>query len=973
MKKNKKLVFSFLKAAPYGYIAEPYIMNFLPDGSFSYDFEKVIAKQLNNHQYPFSEEEIQCIKLCEEMYVPQVEKLFRKEKVKIIQFWQNFENDEVLRRTLMHHINLKMSTLLKSLKGSKIFIRGKASDHPAAIAAQVENEAAEVVYNFHKNEEGLQYFLSIQFAQKKLLLNSFANASIICNNPCFLLIGNQVLHLNDETEGSKLIPFFTKSAIEVKPAMASKYIESFVLPAFKKYKVEYEGFSIQKPDKQIKAEIDFTNNLEGVLGLKLSFKYGKKTFNPGNTFQKTLQSAGTINPFELIEFSRDEFQENALIETLISENLTHDQQGYFYLKDKVNPTIADYLPILSKLSVSGFFLIYPNWKGLQYEINPPALDFKINQEDDWFDVHATVVIGAYTLRFLQLKDNILSNNPYFKLPDGKIFVIPQEWMKKAYDLFLFSESDETIRIGKHHQSILENNPLFGTDIKPHLSKDEKQIYLAAEPIDYQLPKTLNATLRPYQQYGYNWIMHLANSKLGACLADDMGLGKTLQVIAVLLKHYENTNKKAQKPASFQLNLFDQPVEYTSLDVRFPSLIVLSPSLIHNWAAELVKFAPDLKFSIYTAQSKTRSFDDHLNSQIILTTYGVVRNDITLLSSYTFEFVVLDESQLIKNARSLSFQAVKKLHAKYRVVLTGTPVENSLTDLWSQLTFLNPGLLGAYRFFKQEFVNPIEKQGNQEVLMKLKKIINPFILRRTKDEVAKDLPPLTERILYCEMESDQKKLYEEVKSFYRNQIIESIAKVGIEKSQITILKGLTELRLIANHPKMRSKDLKSGKFEEVIKRLGLLIQDQRKVIVFSQFVKHLELFKAHLQEAQISYNWLTGTVKNRKEEIEDFTQKKNACVFLISLKTGGVGLNLTASENVFILDPWWNPAVEEQAIARAHRIGQTNNVFSYKFITKESIEEKILALQQNKSSLAREVINNNPISSLSELEIQQLFD
>jgi SNF2 family DNA or RNA helicase len=342
-----------------------------------------------------------------------------------------------------------------------------------------------------------------------------------------------------------------------------------------------------------------------------------------------------------------------------------------------------------------------------------------------------------------------------------------------------------------------------------------------------------------------------------------------------------------------------------------------------------------------------------NYDLILTTYGVVRNEYEQLKEYEFLYIILDESQTIKNPDSKIFQAVTELQSKHRLVLTGTPIENSLTDLWSQIEFINPGILGDLGFFKEYFAYPIEKEGDDKKREKLKHLIHPFILRRTKQEVAPDLPQLTEQIRFCSMSESQKSYYEEEKSKVRNEILNSIEEMGVEKSTMMVLNALIRLRQIANHPIMidQNYEFDSGKFEEISDSLENMYFEGHKVLIFSSFVKHLELFRKWFEAKGWKYSMLTGETRNREEVVNNFQTKDDNKFFLISLKAGGVGLNLTAADYVFLLDPWWNPAAEMQAINRAHRIGQTNKVFVYRFISAETIEEKIIKLQERKAELA----------------------
>jgi SNF2 family DNA or RNA helicase len=492
-------------------------------------------------------------------------------------------------------------------------------------------------------------------------------------------------------------------------------------------------------------------------------------------------------------------------------------------------------------------------------------------------------------------------------------------------------------------------------------------------------------LRDYQKKGYDWLCHLGENNLGACLADDMGLGKTLQVIALLQRVKENVavNKepslyKEEKKSKFvQLDIFDDGTPVAAEKVSACNLIVMAPSLIHNWENELKKFAPQLKIYKYLGQRRNLTQASIDFYDVILTTYGVIRNDAGSLLKYTFEYIVLDESQLIKNSSSASFQSVKLLKGNRRVVLTGTPVENSLTDLWSQLTFLQPGLLGSFKYFKQEYVLGIEQQKDVAKLDKLRKIIQPFILRRTKEEVAPELPDVTRTVHFCEMNAEQRDLYESEKSIYRNKIIEVIASEGIGRSQIMILRGLMQLRKLAIHPILHDADYtgKSGKLEEILGRLALVKEENRKVLIFSPFVKHLYLIKEQLLLAGTPHSFLAGEVpqQQRAAVISEFDKHKGHRVFLIQLKTGGAGLNLTEADSVFLIDPWWNPAAEEQAIARAHRIGQQKHVFVWRFITKDTIEEKILKLQERKSRLAFDVIEHtNTFGKITEEDLKELF-
>lgn len=513
------------------------------------------------------------------------------------------------------------------------------------------------------------------------------------------------------------------------------------------------------------------------------------------------------------------------------------------------------------------------------------------------------------------------------------------------------------------------------------------------------------------------MVHLSKHRFGGCLADDMGLGKTLQTLSLLQYIYdaeaahpslanadhcsckgnetpleEDTTQLQNDPSleengSGQLSLFGELTDKNTLPIiakssgaskpakaRKPaSLIVMPTSLLHNWRKEISKFTTltVYEFTGISGKANFKPIFDRYN--LILTSYGIMRNHIETLSQYRFEYVVLDESQHIKNSESRTFKATTLLRSNQKLILTGTPIENSLKDLWSQFHFLEPDLLGSESTFVKLFVNPI-KQGNERIETKLQHLITPFILRRCKEEVAPELPALTEEMIYCEMMEKQKEAYEKEKNSLRNTLLQ--LKTGNEKaSNFTVLEGINRLRQLACHPRMIDKEFQgtSGKLQEVISTFETLRSEGHKVLIFSSYVKHLEIIAEVFETHQWPYALLTGSSTNREEEIKRFTDTNKIQAFLISLKAGGVGLNLTQADYVFIIDPWWNPAAELQAISRAHRIGQNKQVFAYRFITEGSIEEKIVQLQAEKKELFNTFIaDNNPLKSLDDKEWAKLL-
>ncbi|HMP98878.1 MAG TPA: DEAD/DEAH box helicase, partial [Cyclobacteriaceae bacterium] len=601
----------------------------------------------------------------------------------------------------------------------------------------------------------------------------------------------------------------------------------------------------------------------------------------------------------------------------------------------------------------GFEVSQPANNDKKYFVGKAVFELEVRESIDWFDINARIRFGEFEVSFKEIRKLILKKKVEFKLPNGEIAVIPESWLTKYNDLFALSETEgdkDKPVLRKHHLHLvkeLQESHLA----KVYISDKLKKLQQFSGITDYPAPAHFVGELRPYQKAGYNWLRFLNEYRLGGCLADDMGLGKTVQALALLQSEKEKENTGT-------------------------SLIIMPTSLIYNWEMEAAKFTPQLKVLNYTGTNRNKDISRFSRYDIVLTSYGIVRLDEELLSQFYFNYILLDESQVIKNPTSNIAKAVKKLRSKNKLILTGTPLENTTMDLWSQMSFINPGLIGTQSFFKQEFLIPIEKKADESKTKKLHAVIKPFILRRHKSQVATELPDKVENIHYSTMTTEQQKRYDEVKSHYRNLILEQIDKQGLNNSKFTILEGLTKLRQIANHPALI--DMRytsdSGKMEDVIHMLDNALLEGHKVLIFSQFVKHLDLFRKQLNSRKIPYAYLDGSSIDRKEQVEKFQKDPEIKIFLISIKAGGLGLNLTKADYVFILDPWWNPAVEAQAIDRAHRIGQKNRVFTYKFITKETVEEKILVLQKHKLKLSESLITTEEsvVKSLTREDIEQIL-
>lgn len=579
----------------------------------------------------------------------------------------------------------------------------------------------------------------------------------------------------------------------------------------------------------------------------------------------------------------------------------------------------------------------------QIRINPakPKWEMNVSSGIDWFDLKIHIQWGDQKLQLKDIRRAIINKQNFVVLGDGSFGVLPEEWFSQYQNMFKFGiESPEGLKISKKHFNIIELlfDQISDEDIQQEIAEKKARL-LKIENVDTQpIPDTIQATLRPYQENGYKWMQVLDEVSWGGCLADDMGLGKTLQTITFL---------------AFIKEKYHHPT----------SLIICPTSLIYNWENEIKKFAPDLSYHIYYGQGRELPADDFESFDIIITSYGIVRNDIEKLSGATWEYVILDESQAIKNPDAMTTKAVQLLKSRNRFILSGTPLQNNTYDIFAQFNFINPGLLGNKEIFRREFAGPIDKGENPDAGVLLRQMIKPFMLRRTKSEVAPDLPEKTETILWCRMDNAQQVVYDEYKNYYRHALMERIEKEGMAKSGMYILEGLLRLRQICDDPRL-IKDAemptkKGVKIKELLREISENMGNH-KMLVFSQFTEMLALIRAELDEQNISYCYLDGSTSaiQRQEQVEIFQNEDTTHVFLISLKAGGVGLNLTAAEYVYLVDPWWNPAVEQQAIDRTHRIGQKNNIFAYKMICKDTVEEKIIKLQEKKLNLSRELIHDD---------------
>jgi SNF2 family DNA or RNA helicase len=959
----------------WGYSFIPYIIKKGEEGNFYFTSHTIFPKFNDESYQSLTEPQKQIVRLSDEYSDQNLFKLFSRNKT-VKEFQEKVEPSKI-EEHIRPYIENRIASIFKILihHKTRVFSRDKSRSNIFEEDFLLPvNEAAEAIFNFEKLAEGTRYSLVIQKNNKKLNIKD-TSVHILSDYPAILRINNTLLHVKD-IEGKKIRPFFTRDFIFVPASSEIKYYKSFILNTIRDYKVQIKGFQINHNETEKLALLNLEVGLDNNPVLLLRFQYGNKVIFANQTtscfvefykgkdnyyFEKTVRDPEFEDKAHLIlkNAGYTSFDgTNYLLEGI--RELNYEMQLYFYIDSLVKNN--------SLLKDSG--IIYSqSIRDKKFYLGNVSVNINTRTINDWFDLHAIVNLDGFQIPFHKFRKNILNNIHEYVLPNNEIFVLPDEWFARYRDVFEFGKTEgESIRIHKQHFFILEKDESF--DIRSKLKKLDKLNRSESLPLA-SLPQGLTARLRTYQHEGYTWLLYLQTNNLGGCLADDMGLGKTVQAIALLQKNKEDITipSVSSMQSDQQLDLFGLP------EATMTSLIVVPSSLVHNWVNEIRKFAPSLKVHTHVGNQRRKTSGKFRNYDIIISSYHTVRQDIDLFSGFHFHYIILDESQVIKNPSSKIYKAIETLKSQFKLALTGTPIENSLIDLWAQMNFINNGLLGSLSFFKKEFTIPIEKKNQQEKEDKLKKLINPFILRRKKDEVALELPPVSEQVIYCSMTDEQRKFYESEKSVIRNSIFEKIENQGIEKSSMIVLQGLTRLRQIANHPFLVDEGYtdESGKFNEVSRNIENIISEGHKVLVFSSFVKHLEIVENHIKKEKIKYTMLTGESIKREAIVKAFQDNPDCKIFLISLKAGGVGLNLTAADYVFILDPWWNPASEDQALSRAHRIGQDKNVFVYRFISENSIEEKIQILQERKSKLAATFIHsNNPIKEISKKELEDLF-
>ncbi|MBS1731594.1 MAG: DEAD/DEAH box helicase [Bacteroidetes bacterium] len=735
-----------------------------------------------------------------------------------------------------------------------------------------------------------------------------------------------------------------------------EYLKNHLLPLSKKYDIEL--INIQSEVwKEVLPGISLELRERGdYLLIHIIFSYKDYIIQEGDQDK-------IVYPYQnkLVIIHRNIPVENAFIQKLealhthfkkTDEAHTLALKGAEVLKNNWFFLFADAIKELN-IPVTGFEAL----KKFRFNSARPSTKIQITHNMDWFDAKVDIQFNGNKVKIADIKKALGKQEQYVQLEDGSLGILPEEWLQKYSLLFRVGESkNDALKLSRYHYSVIED--LYHQRDEEELSilLDEKyeSIKNNFAVSEIPAPEHLQQILRPYQEAGFHWLHYLNQVKWGGILADDMGLGKTIQALA-FLHHYK------------------------TIHGAIKALVVCPTTLMFNWENEINKFTPSLSHHVHHGGTRDQALLHNLETDIFITTYGTLRSDIKYFKEILFDYIILDESQAIKNPASKIAKAASILKSKNKLCLSGTPLQNNTFDLYAQMNFLNPGMLGSIEFFKQEFSIPIDKLGVQENKEHLRKLLYPFILRRTKEQVAQDLPEKHEMTVYCEMGKIQRSIYDAYRNEIRSKLLGEVESMGLGKSQLSILQGLMKLRQICDSPAI----LKDGKpFPNESAKLDELTREitenigEHKALIFSQFLGMLSLIKEKLIELDINFEYFDGSTSapERERAINHFQDDKDCRVFLISLKAGGVGLNLTSADYVYIVDPWWNPAVEQQAIDRTHRIGQTKNIFAYRMICTDTVEDKILLLQEKKKALAADLVadDHNFVKTLSKEDIEYLF-
>ncbi len=943
----------------------PYVLIEAVQGETDEDFSKFIGKTERVDLNKFVNTEV--FTDDDKALVQQLRKLLPAEVNKYLNrnspfsgIWENIiqqHNDELPEETrslINEYLQPKFQKLFAELAGSNFtFYLPEKKPFTTANLQQAEFSGVLIAPTFEVNYQNGMYEITCAV---KLPLDEVNIIENECDTALLFQHHNQFYTWQRPDDIAIVEKFLPLGKIAIPVNKWAQQLQDFVLPLSKEYHVHFGN--LQKEELK-----DILPELKIHLKEKGDYLLFQPIFNYKGYDVRSSDKEKIIMPLadKLLVIQRNlesEKQSIAKIENLHSNFIRPSEPGVLALKGAdvlKNNWFFLFLDAMREMNTQVFG--FDALKHFKFNTAKPTTKIFISSNTDWFDAKVNIVFGDQTVTVEEIKKALTNKQQFVHLQDGTLGILPEEWIKKYALLFRVGEGKNTnIKLSKYHFSVIE---------ELYEQRDEEELFIQLEEKYEKLksnhsiksvpaPAHLQPILRPYQESGFQWLNYLREVQWGGILADDMGLGKTIQALSF--------------------------IQHLKIDTgKLKALVVCPTTLMYNWQNEISKFAPSLTFYIHHGGGRLKEELYKDNIDVIITTYGTLRSDIKHFVELEFDYVVLDESQAIKNPNSKVTKAACLLRSKNRLCLSGTPLQNNTFDIFAQMNFLNPGMLGSVEFFKQEFALPIDKFGEKEQKDHLRKLLYPFILRRTKEQVAKDLPEKQEMVLFCEMGDEQRKIYDAFRNDFRDKILGVVEAQGIQRSQLTILQGLMKLRQICDSPYIMNESEKypnvSVKLEEIGREITENISNH-KALIFSQFLGMLSLIKTRLSELGVSYEYFDGSTsaQDREKAIQNFQNNDNCRVFLISLKAGGVGLNLTAADYVYIVDPWWNPAVEQQAIDRTHRIGQTKNVFAYRMICTDTVEDKILKLQERKRALARDLITDDEgfVKSLTKEDVEYLF-
>jgi non-specific serine/threonine protein kinase len=840
-------------------------------------------------------------------------------------------------------------TLLSFLPGCLVYLGGEGDPFQGRV--EVLREPGVVEVSLDQGAKGLRLKAGVVADGRVLPLNR-RETTVIVREPLWLLIDDALVQVR--APGGLAAALIEYPELTIPPEDQDEFLESHLLPLTESIEVRGDLVTWEQVDVDPAPRL-YLSEASGELLAELRFGYGEYEllYDKRQPESSTRRRPGMTT---LAQITRRPEREQAAWQALSSYGLKRGPEPHIFALRRTTQPVDFLLHQVPRLAEAGYTIFGEEaLTSARVNRNRPTISFNVSSGIDWFDVRAVVNYGDLVVSLKDLRQAIRKREKYIKLADGTIGALPPEWVARyRHMLGLGEDRGDSLRFSKSQITLLDQL-LADADrarVDPEFERRRNKLRSFERIEAQELPRGFVGELRPYQKFGYDWLHFLKEYGFGGCLADDMGTGKTVCTLAFLQSLSE---REPDAPAS---------------------LLVMPRSLLFNWQREAESFTPDLQLYVHADQGRSGDYEAFGAYDLVLTTYGTMLRDVELLRKYQFNYIILDESQAIKNPLAETSKAARLLRGVHRLVLTGTPVENTTLELWSQFAFLNPGLLGNLDYFREEFANPIERGQDGDTAQFLRKMVFPFILRRTKDQVAPELPSRTERVIVSDMEPAQRKLYNKRRDYYRALLLGLLDDGGMEDARMKILEGLLRLRQICNHPRLVDSEFKgpSGKFELLLDTLDTLRAEGHRALIFSQFVQMLSLVREALDARGVPYAYLDGQTRDRQRVVDSFQNDDSLPFFLISLKAGGVGLNLTAADYVIHIDPWWNPAVEMQATDRTHRIGQVRPVFVYKLVVKDSVEEKILQLQEHKREIVEQVIGaeGGVFKSLTREDVEVLF-